>query len=152
MQGIVSVLAAAALRQPYSFGRYRKSQTAAPARASSSLSCWPAAVLALYEASSAMLATDGYERLWLGQRIGGQARAWLALLNAALCAAAAVGAVAHARLARWLGMLYLGYLIGSFLIWGSADRAAKTSHRSCCGRCSFCPFSSRPDVSAARRE
>ena len=118
MQGIVSVLAAAALATAvFVWPIPQIADRSARPRFVVAL-VLAAAVLALYDASSAMLATDGYERLWLGQRIGGASARMLALLNAALCAAAAWGLWRMRAWARWLGMLYLGYLIGSFLIWG----------------------------------
>jgi hypothetical protein len=77
-----------------------------------------AIAVALYDAGTAAFASQDYERLWLGQRIGGAPARLVALANVALCGVAAWGLWRMRPWARVLAMLYLGYVIGSFLIWG----------------------------------
>jgi hypothetical protein len=60
----------------------------------------------------------GYERFLLGIRMDGAAARVAAAANAALCAIAAFGLWRMRAWARWLAMGYLGFLIGSFLLWG----------------------------------
>src|SRR5262245_15120180 len=50
-----------------------------------------AIAVALYDAGTAAFASHDYERLWLGQRIGGAAARAIALANMALCGVAAWG-------------------------------------------------------------
>jgi hypothetical protein len=77
-----------------------------------------ALALAAFEISNALLVHADYERFLLGFRLDGTAARAAAAADAALCMVLAAGLWSARAWARWLGMGYLGFLIGSFLLWG----------------------------------
>jgi hypothetical protein len=77
---------------------------------------------AAFEAWNVLSADSGaYQRFVLGVRLEGVPARVLAAVNAASCAMLAVGLWSTRAWARLFAMGYLGFVIGSFLLWGVRD-------------------------------
>jgi hypothetical protein len=64
------------------------------------------------------LRSEGSERFLLGYRLEGAAARMTAVVNAAVCVVLAGGLWTTRVWARLAAMAYLGFMIGSFLVWG----------------------------------